>query len=114
MSQHSYQHLQAITNPPLNLLKRFELEPPNATHFLTYTNRDPDLANPTERKLRSQRVHDACAVSPEPDGDTNNILVHAQKDGETMSYCVVPKAGCTFWIRIFRFLNNDTGQLKVR
>ena len=31
-----------------------------------------------------------------------------------MAYCVVPKIGCTFWIRIFRFLNNDTEGIAVR
>ncbi|KAI8775926.1 carbohydrate sulfotransferase 11 isoform X1 [Biomphalaria glabrata] len=25
-----------------------------------------------------------------------------------MAYCVVPKVGCTYWINILRFLNNDT------
>ena len=26
-----------------------------------------------------------------------------------ISYCVVPKVGCTFWINVFRFLHRDTG-----
>ncbi|XP_046543399.1 carbohydrate sulfotransferase 11-like isoform X2 [Haliotis rubra] len=34
---------------------------------------------------------------------TENILVY-----RNMSYGVVAKAGCTFWIRVFRFLHNDT------
>ncbi|XP_041364488.1 carbohydrate sulfotransferase 11-like isoform X2 [Gigantopelta aegis] len=44
-------------------------------------------------------------------GRTENILVYKPLK---MAYCVVPKVGCTFWIRIFRFLNHDTGGIAVR
>lgn len=27
-----------------------------------------------------------------------------------VSYCVVPKVGCTFWLNVFRYLHNDTGK----
>jgi hypothetical protein len=30
------------------------------------------------------------------------------------AHCVVPKAGSTFWIRVFRFLNNDALGVHVR
>ncbi|XP_070176001.1 uncharacterized protein [Littorina saxatilis] len=29
-----------------------------------------------------------------------------------VSYCVVPKIGCTFWLNVFRFLHGDTGNKK--
>ncbi|XP_076455143.1 carbohydrate sulfotransferase 11-like [Babylonia areolata] len=79
---------------------------------LTYINRAPDLSSPSHRVDRRQRAQRACVNSSQ--GDTMNILVFERKPSARMSYCVVPKAGCTFWIRIFRFLNNDTGGATVR
>ncbi|XP_025107342.1 carbohydrate sulfotransferase 11-like isoform X4 [Pomacea canaliculata] len=35
-------------------------------------------------------------------------VVRTTRHGNT-SYCVVPKVGCTFWLNIFRYLYNDTG-----
>ncbi|XP_025092475.1 uncharacterized protein LOC112563012 [Pomacea canaliculata] len=34
------------------------------------------------------------------------VFTHAPS---RLAYCFVPKAGCTFWIRVFSFLNNFTG-----
>ena len=72
-----------------------------------YINRPLDLTFPAEQTSRVERLKTACAK--ETEGDTMNILMHEdRKSSLRTSYCVVPKAGCTFWIRVFRFLNNDT------
>ncbi|ESP00559.1 hypothetical protein LOTGIDRAFT_75769, partial [Lottia gigantea] len=39
-----------------------------------------------------------------------NILMYKPKN---MSYCVIPKNGCTFWIRVMRYLNKDTENKKI-
>ncbi|XP_071097741.1 carbohydrate sulfotransferase 11-like isoform X1 [Haliotis cracherodii] len=51
---------------------------------------------------RRRRLQQVCEGN-NGTGRTENILVY-----RNMSYGVVPKAGCTFWIRVFRFLHNDT------
>ena len=84
----------------------------SVTTQLTYINRPLDLSTHDGRMSRLEQVQNACASHPE--GDTMNILVYERKPSLRMSYCVVPKAGCTFWIRIFRFLNNDTGGTLAR
>ena len=52
---------------------------------------------------RNRRAQDAClnfAAS-----SIQQVTVY-----KNMAYCVVPKAGCTFWINVFRFLHGDTGR----
>ncbi|KAK7473811.1 hypothetical protein BaRGS_00034918 [Batillaria attramentaria] len=77
-----------------------------------YINVPSDLSTELGRKSRIAQMQRACEMKRE--GDTMNILVHVHEPSVRMSYCVVAKAGCTFWIRIFRFLNNDTGGHIVR
>ena len=58
---------------------------------------------------RLKRLRDACLIHPA--GRVQRIISH---DTYKLSYCAVPKAGCTFWINIFRFLHNETGGVKFR
>jgi hypothetical protein len=96
---------------------------------LRYINRAPDLSREDERSARTARLQRACAREKEAEGWTENVLVYSEAVGKTASReltssrdvtsrraakCVVPKAGCTFWIRVFRFLNNDTNGVHVR
>ncbi|KAK6179545.1 hypothetical protein SNE40_011876 [Patella caerulea] len=57
----------------------------------------------SEQQRRLNRIGDVCKRMSR--GNTENILIHKPKK---MSYCVVPKNGCTYWIRVMRYLNNDT------
>ena len=40
-------------------------------------------------------------------GNTLGVFTH---DPSKVAYCFLPKAGCTFWIRVFSFLHNFTGE----
>ncbi|XP_067661927.1 carbohydrate sulfotransferase 11-like [Haliotis asinina] len=59
-------------------------------------------SSPSVYVTRRRRLRQLCEGS-KGTGRTENILVY-----RNMSYGVVAKAGCTFWIRVFRFLHNDT------
>ncbi|XP_025084698.1 carbohydrate sulfotransferase 13-like isoform X2 [Pomacea canaliculata] len=52
---------------------------------------------------RRRRSDDACFASAE--GRVYRMVQHA--DSRT-AYCVIPKASCTFWLSVFRWLNEDT------
>ncbi|XP_041374636.1 carbohydrate sulfotransferase 11-like isoform X2 [Gigantopelta aegis] len=68
------------------------------------TVRDPTAVY-TERQ---KRLRDTCLLQPA--GRLRRILSH---DAYKLSYCAVPKAGCTFWINVFRFLHRETGGVNV-
>ena len=51
------------------------------------------------RRLRSENV-----CSKLRDGSVVRLTRYGN-----ISYCVVPKVGCTFWLNVFRFLHGDTG-----
>ena len=52
---------------------------------------------------RRRRLHDVCSNDPEAQqGGVKGIFKH-QKSG--VIYCFVPKAGCTFWKRVFHVVN---------
>ncbi|KAL5021553.1 hypothetical protein ScPMuIL_000708 [Solemya velum] len=61
---------------------------------------------------RASRVKEMCRQLekesyPDLHKSTGRMLRHSKRD---MMYCVTPKAGCTSWIRIMRFLNGDIKQ----
>ena len=58
---------------------------------------------------RQKRLNDFCLTHP--NGSVRRIYLHEDR---SLSYCSVPKAGCTFWINVFRFLYNETGGVKVK
>ncbi|XP_041374623.1 carbohydrate sulfotransferase 11-like isoform X2 [Gigantopelta aegis] len=58
---------------------------------------------------RQKRLQDVCLTNPP--GSLRQIYSHT---GHKLSYCAVPKAGCTFWINVFRFLYNETDGVKVK
>ena len=52
---------------------------------------------------RRRHLHDVCSQDPEAQqGGVKGIFKH-QKSG--VIYCFVPKAGCTFWKRVFHVVN---------
>ncbi|KAK6195293.1 hypothetical protein SNE40_000754 [Patella caerulea] len=57
---------------------------------------------------RRKRIRDACLLDTR--GRVQGLMIYKAAN---LSYCVVPKAGCTFWKRIFRFLNGDTGNSDI-
>ncbi|KAK6195290.1 hypothetical protein SNE40_000751 [Patella caerulea] len=57
---------------------------------------------------RRKRIRDACLLDNR--GRVQGLMIYKAAN---LSYCVVPKAGCTFWKRIFRFLNGDTGNSDI-
>lgn len=40
------------------------------------------------------------------EGKVDRMILHAPT---RTAYCVIPKSSCTFWVSVFRFMNNDTG-----
>ena len=59
-----------------------------------------------ELKARRRRVESVCRESGHHRGSVQGVFV---SERHRLAYCFVPKAGCTFWKRVFGFLNNDTG-----
>ena len=55
---------------------------------------------------RSRRVEEECQKR-HLRGHTLGVFTH---DPSKVAYCFLPKAGCTFWIRVFSFLHNFTGE----
>ena len=58
-----------------------------------------DYTTEAEFHVRRQRIKDVCWENPTLRGDVREVFKNKQAG---ILYCVVPKAGCTFWKRIFR------------
>ncbi|XP_059178276.1 uncharacterized protein LOC131957462 [Physella acuta] len=56
-----------------------------------------------DQESRLKKVNDVCVITPI--GYAWRIISDVE---HRLSNCIVPKVGCTFWINIFRFLNNET------
>ncbi|XP_041374758.1 uncharacterized protein LOC121387646 [Gigantopelta aegis] len=72
----------------------------------TYRTNEHDLL--LEYTRRQKNLQDICLTHPA--GKLRRIISH---DRYKLACCVVPKAGCTFWINVFRFLYNETGEVNV-
>ncbi|KAK7507870.1 hypothetical protein BaRGS_00000835, partial [Batillaria attramentaria] len=66
------------------------------------TSVTPVWFNPVYAKRR-QRSEDICVKVKQ--GGVARLTRYGN-----VSYCVVPKVGCTFWLNVFRYLHNDTGK----
>nr|KAG5710308.1 hypothetical protein BaRGS_009024 [Batillaria attramentaria] len=66
------------------------------------------MLSPTHVERR-KRCESTCRLSQ--GGFVDRMISHA---GTRTAYCVVPKASCTFWLSVFRFLHNDTGNATFR
>ncbi|XP_046572592.1 carbohydrate sulfotransferase 11-like [Haliotis rubra] len=65
-----------------------------------------------EYEARLQRYRDACAVRRIKASVYNKMYYYADPGSNTsIGYCPVPKVGCTFWRRIFMFLNRTQTQM---
>ncbi|KAL8623703.1 hypothetical protein ACOMHN_004768 [Nucella lapillus] len=60
------------------------------------------LADLYRQQVRMQTL---CQGSPIP----GNVAGIFTDDTSRVAYCFLPKAGCTFWIRVFSYLHNFTG-----
>ncbi|XP_071110451.1 carbohydrate sulfotransferase 11-like [Haliotis cracherodii] len=68
----------------------------------------------TEYEARLQRYRDACTVRKTRTSVYHNMYYYADGGTNTsMAYCPVPKVGCTFWRRIFMFLNKTRSQSQI-
>ncbi|ESO92755.1 hypothetical protein LOTGIDRAFT_162235 [Lottia gigantea] len=74
-----------------------DIEGNNLTHF---------MSNVFES--RRKRIRDGCILDSH--GQVQKILIYRPSN---ISYCVIPKAGCTYWKQIFRFLNGDVGSKNI-
>ncbi|XP_067659459.1 carbohydrate sulfotransferase 11-like [Haliotis asinina] len=65
-----------------------------------------------EYEARLQRYRDACAVRRIKSSVFNRIYYYSDPGSNaSIGYCPVPKVGCTFWRRIFMFLNRTQTQM---
>lgn len=67
---------------------------------------------PSVKDLLEERKHQAERICARIGSVSNRTIEISGIRSKNMSYCVVPKAGCTMWIRLFKYLagqNLDTG-----
>ncbi|KAH9489738.1 hypothetical protein Btru_057110 [Bulinus truncatus] len=77
---------------------------PDMSSQLTLTNQvQSDLiTSDAEIEKRLQRVNNVCSRN-RVSGNVHGVFTHTSG----VIYCFVPKAGCTFWKRVFRALNSS-------
>ncbi|XP_046328795.2 carbohydrate sulfotransferase 8-like [Haliotis rufescens] len=63
-----------------------------------------------EARLNTFRI--ACAQMEQPI-TSRNRFIHYETNDIDVSYCSVPKVGCTFWGRVFQFLLRTNGSREV-
>ena len=61
-------------------------------------------------EARKRRIQDVCWNHTKIPGGANEVFFNEQAG---MIYCVVPKAGCTFWKRIFRAFEKHVRVMKL-
>ena len=61
---------------------------------------------PDELSVRSERVDKQCREQH----SRGHVVGVFTDDPSRVAYCFVPKVGSTFWIRVFSFLHNFTGE----
>lgn len=59
-----------------------------------------------ELHARTRHVQEACRQGGRVKGSLLGLFTD---DASRVAYCFLPKVGCTFWIRVFSFLHNYTG-----
>ncbi|XP_070182314.1 carbohydrate sulfotransferase 8-like [Littorina saxatilis] len=69
---------------------------------------DPELLN--ELYERARRADEVCRQdhAGNKQGRVTGLFTH---EASRVAYCFLPKAGCTFWIRVFSYLHNFTGDV---
>ncbi|GFN87374.1 carbohydrate sulfotransferase [Plakobranchus ocellatus] len=88
-----------------NIFQTFELSSPTDLESDNTTG----LTSPEEFASRRARYQNVCRKYPLLRlGHLGKVLVHKKR---RVIYCYVPKAGCTFWKRAFKFANNESGSI---
>lgn len=63
-----------------------------------------------EFQKRLDTLQSECSSTYNEQGHVDSVYI---QDNSRLAYCSVAKIGCTFWKRVFLFLNDDTGSHNV-
>ncbi|GFR94090.1 carbohydrate sulfotransferase [Elysia marginata] len=78
---------------------------------LTVTEAVIGATSPEVFSSRRRRYETVCENMQDIPGQVQSVYVH---ETTGVIYCHVPKAGCTFWKRVFNFVNNKVNEeLKI-